>query len=108
MSTKLRLEHLSYEATTEEEWQRRHRQEHELDQLGFAEDDEVVALGLDDMEDELTMEMAQAQHLKAPFVNVDRRKANPMPVSEATPDEARAARIGEHPGDLGLTEDEVD
>lgn len=101
MINKLRFAEISYEATTEEEWQRRHKLEHKLDQSGFGGDDEVVALGLEEMEDELTPEQVLLERM----TKVGRRTA--MPVGEATADERRNARIGEHPGDLGLDEDEV-
>lgn len=99
MTTRLKLSEISYEATTEEEWQRRHKQERKLDELGFAGDDDVVTLGLDEIEDELTMQEAERIHNLAPFVNAERRRAVAIPVSSATVEEARAARGNEHGGD---------
>lgn len=83
-------------------WQREHRSELELDNLGFAGDEDAVALGLETMEDEVTMEDAKRIHyLARGGVILDRRKAIAIPISSATVDEARDARSGEHYGDRG-------
>jgi hypothetical protein len=81
-------------------WQHEHRREQELDRLGFGGDDDCVALGLEEMEDEVTMEDAHRLHYLAKSgVIIDRRKAIAIPISSATPQEARDARSGEHIGD---------
>lgn len=66
-----------------------------LDERGFRGDADVVLLGLEEMEDELTMEQAERQHRLAPFVNTDRRRAVASPFSMADPDIAREARAND-------------
>lgn len=63
-----------------------------LDRLGFAGDGDVVLLGLEDMEPELTMEQAERQHRLAPFVVTDRHRCKATPMSLAPIDDARSAR----------------
>lgn len=99
---RLRLEHRLEQAETVLGWEREHRDEQWLDSLGFHGDDDRVALGLETMEDETTMEDASKLHyLARGGVIMDRRKAIAIPVSSATVDEARGAREAEHPGDRG-------
>lgn len=86
-----RLKH-AVEEQVLEQWQLEHRSEQELDGLGFTDDDEVCVLGLDEMEDELTMEQAERLHRMAPFVNYERHAYRAIPLSSATPEEARSAR----------------
>lgn len=63
-----------------------------LDEHGFAGDHEVVMLGLEEMEPELTMADAERMHGYAPFVNVDRHRYVGVPASEAAPEVMRGAR----------------
>lgn len=97
---RLYLETMAEQAETVLGWQHEHRREQELDQLGFGGDEDVPLLGLETMEDEMTMEDATKLHyLARSGVIMDRRKAIAIPISSATPQEARDARSGEHIGD---------
>jgi hypothetical protein len=100
MATKLDLEVTYEQAEQVLGWQKNHRSELELDNLGFTGDEDCVALGLETMEDEVTMEDASRLHyLARGGVIMDRRKAIAIPISSATVDEARDARAAEHYGD---------
>jgi hypothetical protein len=67
-----------------------------LDEHGFAGDGEVPVLGLEEMEDELTMEAAERQHRLAPFVNVDRHAyRNGIPFADAPPDVQREVKAND-------------
>ncbi len=61
----------------------------QLDECGFSGDADVVVLGLEDMESELTMEQAEQEHRRYPYMTRDRRKLHGI---AATPDDARYAR----------------
>lgn len=68
-----------------------------LDECGFTGDADVVLLGLEDMESEVTMEDAERIHRAAPFVNVDRRRAVGMAPSGIPGD---AADVRARGGDI--------
>ena len=72
---------------TLEVWQSEHRREQRLNNLGFGGDGDVVALGLDEMEDELTLEDVRAGRF-----TFERHRYRGIPVSMCTPEEARRAR----------------
>lgn len=83
-----------------EKWQEDWKREQMLREKGFDGDDDCVALGLEEMEGEMTMEDATKLHYLAKSgVEIDRRKAIAIPISSATPEEARDARRNEDEGD---------
>lgn len=71
-------------------WQVEHRREQKLDNAGFSGDSEVVLLGLEDMEDELTHEEA-VRRLRL-GIRDERHRYRGIPLSMCTPDERRRAR----------------
>ena len=73
-----------------EVWQVEHRRERLLDDRGFSGDSEVVALGLDEIEDELTHEEA-VRRLRL-GIRDERHRYRGIPLSMCTPDERRRAR----------------
>lgn len=88
--TKLRLLERVETEETVESWQREHRLERRLASLGFSDDSDVVALGLDEMEDEVTM--ADARERLRMGIRDERHRYRGIPVSMCSPDEVRAAR----------------
>lgn len=82
--TKLKLKTIeTSEDEITEEWQHEHREEQRLARLGFGGDGDVPVLGLEEMEDEL------------PWGQIEvgwRKRRRGIPVSSATPAEARQAR----------------
>lgn len=91
-STKLTTIVEALNEATMEEWQRLHRDGFRLDENGFRGDSDIALLGLEDIEDELTMEDARVLHLKARAGLDKATHAMVIPLSSATPDEARRAR----------------
>ena len=90
-----------YEQNEEtQEWQKVMEIETRLDTSGFDGDGDCVVLGLDEMEDEMTLEKATAlyQAAKAGQDKATHRMTLPI-ISAGTPDEAREARAGDHRGD---------
>lgn len=87
MRTKLVLQERSDDYETLEVWQREHREALRLDNAGFGGDGDVPVLGLEEMEDELLMSEAR----KYDFAR-DRHRYRGIPLSMATPEEARRAR----------------
>jgi hypothetical protein len=87
MSTRLILIERNDDYETLEVWQREHRESQKLDNRGFADDSDVPVLGLEEMEDELLMsEAREYDHSR------DRHRYRGIPLSMATPEEARRAR----------------
>lgn len=83
-----------------EKWQEEWRREQLLREAGFEGDEDVPVLGLETVEEEMTMADATKLHYLAKSgVEIDRRKAIAIPVSSATVEEARDARAAEHWGD---------
>lgn len=82
------------------EWQKVMAIETKLDTLGFGGDDDCVVLGLDETEDELTLEQASALYLKAKAGLDPKTHRMTLPIiSSATAEEARDARNNAHEGD---------
>lgn len=78
------------EEETLEDWQRDYRRSLHLDNLGFSGDGDVVALGLDETEDELTM--ADAERRLKYGIRDERHRYRGIAMSSATAAEARQAR----------------
>lgn len=80
-------------------WQKEHRNELNMDALGFSGDEDCVALGLETMEEEMTMEQASILHYKAKAGIIERDRRMVIPIASATPQEARDARCNDDVGD---------
>lgn len=94
----------SRQEETIEDWQRDHRRSLHLDNLGFSGDGDVVALGLDETEDELTM--ADAERRLKFGIRDERHRYRGIPMSMCSPAEARQAREADI--DLDMTRKEWD
>jgi hypothetical protein len=81
-----------------ETWQTEHRRMLRLDSLGFGGDGDVVALGLDEMEDEITLDEAR-RRLKY-GIRDERHRYRGIPMSMCSPAEARQAREADIDSDM--------
>lgn len=81
-----REEHARLEAKLAEQWQADMHMETMLKERGFDGDEDVVMLGLEEMEDELTQEQIMLER----FARPTHRQV--IPASMATVEEARQAR----------------
>ena len=91
-----------YEQNEEtQEWQKVMEIETKLNTSGFDGDGDCVALGLEEMEEEVTLSQATVQYLnaKAGLDKATHRMTLPI-ISAATAEEARDARNNNHEGDM--------